>query len=197
MHTSVFRVATAVLLVLAAAACQRGGEPTGGDTTQTMLYPGVGDTAQPAPPLSDANILALLEQAHITDSAAGALAVTKATNSELRAFARMMVRDHHVLRMEGERVARRLRLTPELPPGDESVAETEATLAMLNGAERGQDFDKAYIDHEVAYHLDVLEAATAAMSLARETEVRAYIQKLAPMLRDHLDRAQALQRRLR
>jgi putative membrane protein len=197
MHTSAFRVAAAVLLVLAVTACQRGGEPTDGDTTQTMLYPGAGDTAQPAPPLSDANILALLERAHVTDSAAGALAVTKATNSELRAFARMMVRDHHVLRLEGERVARRLRLTPELPPGDESVAEMEATLAMLNGAERGQDFDKAYIDHEVAYHLDVLEAATAAMSLARETEVRAYIQKLAPMLRDHLDRAQALQGRLR
>lgn len=184
------------MLVGCAAACGREAEEQAADTTQSMLYPGR-DTAQPAPPLTDGNILALLDRASFTDSAAAAIAVQKATSSDLRAFARLMIRDHHLLRVEGERVARRLRIVPELPPGDESVAEMETILVMLNGAQRGRDFDKAYADHEVAYHLDVLEAATTAMQIARETEVRAYIQKLAPMLRDHLDRAQELQGRLR
>ncbi len=72
-----------------------------------------------------------------------------------------------------------------------------AILTMLNATTRGRDFDKAYIDHEVAFHLDFLELVTGAMEVASETEVRAFIQKLAPMLEDHLDRAQTLQARLR
>lgn len=197
MSTYGLRPGEFLLAILVAGACGPGGNGSSADTTHTMLNPAVADTAQPASPLSDASILALLDQASITDSAAAALATAKATNSELRAYARQMMQDHGQLRREAERVARRLRLTLEVPPGDESVAEREALLELLNGAERGQDFDKAYVDHEVAFHLDVLEVATSAMELARETEVQAFIQQLAPMLRDHLDRAQELQRRLR
>lgn len=191
------QIAIHLFLFGALLACRQGDQAAGGDTTESMLYSGAGDIAEPAPPLSDGNILALLDRASLTDSAAGALAVGKASSSELRAFAREMVRDHHAMRREAERVARRLRITPELPPGDESEAEMEAILALLNGAARGRDFDKAYVDHEVTYHLDVLEVATSAMELARETEVRSYIQRLAPMLRNHLDKAQLLQAGLR
>jgi hypothetical protein len=53
------------------------------------------------------------------------------------------------------------------------------------------------VDHEVSYHLDVLETATTAMELARATELKQFIQKLAPILQAHLDRAQALQREMR
>jgi putative membrane protein len=184
------------LAVLATAACQRGEDGTR-DTTATMLDGAPGDTAQPASPLTDANILALLDHANLADSAAGAIAADKGTSSGVRTFGRQMVREHHDLRAEGERLAKSLRLTPTLPIGDESVGELEETLTLLNTAARGRDFDKAYVDHEVSYHLDVLETATTAMELARATELQQFIQKLAPILQAHLDRAQALQREMR
>jgi putative membrane protein len=68
---------------------------------------------------------------------------------------------------------------------------------LLNTTARGRDFDKAYVDHEVSYHLDVLETATTAMQLARATELKQFIQKLTPILQAHLDRAQALQAEMR
>jgi putative membrane protein len=147
--------------------------------------------------LTGANILAMFERANATDSAAGALAVTKATSSELRTFAAQMVRDHHAMRREGERAARRLRITPEPPSGYRGAERADSILAFLEGVQRGRDFDKAYIDHEVAFHLDFLELVTSAMEHVREAEVQAYIQRLAPLLRDHLDQVQTLQARLR
>lgn len=184
------------LVVLAVAAC-RPGEDGSQDTTEIMLDAAPGDTAQPAAPLTDANILALLNHANLADSAAGAIAADKGTGSGVRAFGRQMVRDHHDLRAEGERLAKSLRLTPTLPIGDESEGELQETLALLNTTARGRDFDKAYVDHEVSYHLDVLETATTSMQLARATELKQFIQKLAPILQAHLDRAQALQAEMR
>lgn len=178
-------------------ACRRSGDVGASDTIATMVENAAADTAQPSSPLGDGNILAMLDRASVIDSAAASIAVTKATSSDLRNYARQMIRDHHLLRVEAERVARRLRITPELLPGDESDAEMTAMLGLLHETVRGSDFDKAYVDHEVAFHLDVLEVAVTSMELARESEVRAFIQMLAPMLRDHLDRAQALQARLK
>ena len=40
----------------------------------------------------------LLGQANKADSAAGALAVTKATNKEVKDFAKLMMSEHHALR---------------------------------------------------------------------------------------------------
>lgn len=184
------------LMVLCAVllACARNEEEaTSSDTTATMLDNGAADTAQPAAPLSDANILALLDRTHMADSAAGAVAAQKGTSADVRAFGRRMVREHHALRAEGERVARRLRITPQLPADDESEAEAQETLALLDSTARGADFDKAYIDYEVSYHLDVLETATKSMGLARETELKAYIQKVVPVFEAHLDGAKRLQ----
>lgn len=176
-------------------ACGGGDERAEADTTRGA--PVTGAAGGVASPMSDANILALFDRANVTDSAAGVIAASKATGAELRGFAAQMVRDHHAMRVEGERVARRLRLTAEPPAGNDGEPGMTAILTVLNATARGRDFDKAYIDHEVAFHLDFLELVTGAMDVASETEVKAFIQKLAPMLEEHLDRAQTLQARLR
>jgi putative membrane protein len=189
-------VVAAVLTVALLTACGERGEAVF-DTTGSSSTPVAAATAGPASPVADADIIALLDRANATDSAAGALAVSKASGSELRSFAAQMVRDHHAMRLEGERVAKRLRVASELADSGRGGANMAAILAVLNSTARGGDFDKAYIDHEVAFHLDFLETVTGAMQRAGETELSAYIQKLAPLLEEHLDRAQALQARLR
>jgi putative membrane protein len=190
-----FGAALAIALVTA---CSSDDDAEEVDTTQgTARTSGVGAT-RAASPAGDASILASLDAANVSDSATGAIAAAKATSSDLRAFAAQMMRDHHAMRLEGERVASRLRLTPA-QPGDTSGARSglAATLSLLNATPRGADFDKAYIDNEVEFHLAFLETVTGAMERAGETEVKAFIQKLAPMLLEHLDRARELQGRLR
>jgi putative membrane protein len=150
----------------------------------------------PAPALSDANIVYILDNANALDSAGGAIAATKGTNSEVRDFGKEMMGDHHKLRAEGQALAKKLGVTPEAPAYDDSKASYDKTMSLYNGAAKGKDFDKAYIDNEVTYHKGLLETATAAMNAAQNPELKNFIQKAAPAVQAHLDHAQAIQGKL-
>ena len=150
----------------------------------------------PAPALTDANIVFILDNANMLDSAAGAVAATKGTNSEVREFGKRMMRDHHSLRKQGQDLAKKLNVTPEAPANDDSKAQYDKTMATLNGAAKGKDFDKAYIDNEVTYHQALLQTATNAMNAAQNAELKNLIQKAAPAIQAHLDMAQAIQKKL-
>lgn len=194
--------AAALVAAITLAACTDRGAGTGdtgiGMTADTGMPGGMADTGMGAAPgaLTDANIVYILDAANRVDSAAGSIAATKGTNSEVREYGQMMARDHHQLRQQGQELATRLGVTPAPPAGDTAQAHFDKTMATLNGAAKGRDFDKAYIDHEIGYHKVVLEVATAAMAQAQNAELKNLIQKAAPVIQAHLDRAQAIQTRL-
>jgi putative membrane protein len=146
--------------------------------------------------MNDSNIFYVLDAANMGDSAKGALAITKGTSAEVREFARMMVRDHHTLRQQGQDLAKRLTIQPTPPPGDSLPAKLDSALSRLNAAAKGRDFDKAYIDHEVTAHREVLTIAVAAMGVTRNSEIKNLIQKAAPVVQAHLDKAEAIQKNL-
>jgi putative membrane protein len=131
------------------------------------------------------------------DSAAGAIAATKGTSAEVRDFGKRMMRDHHSLRKQGQDLAAKLKVTPEAPPNDDSKAQFDKTMAMLNGAAKGKDFDKAYIDNEVEYHKSVLQTATSAMAAAQNAELKNLIQKAAPAIQAHLTEAENIQKKMK
>lgn len=172
------------------AASKKDGGTAPGDTAAVAAAAVVG-------PLSDANIFALLDAANVADSSAGAIAATKGTSAQIRDFGKMMVRDHHVMRVQGQTLARKLGIVPALPAGDRSQAEAAKSLGVLTTTQKGKDFDRAYVDHEVAYHKQVLEVAVAGMRSAQSTELKNMIQKAAPGIEAHLDKAQALQQSMK
>jgi putative membrane protein len=193
-------------LVLALGACSKkdaGTSDTGmaatTDTTAmaTNADTGMAPAATPAASLSDPNIVYILDNANMLDSAAGSIAATKGTNSEVRDFGKRMMRDHHQLRQQGQDLAKKLGVTPAAPANDNSKADYDKTMSTLNGAAKGKDFDKAYIDNEVTYHKAVLETATAAMNAAQNAELKNLIQKAAPAIQAHLDMAQSIQGKLK
>ena len=146
---------------------------------------------------SDANIFALLDEANAADSAAGSIAVTKGTSSAVRSFARDMMRDHHTLRAQGAALAKKLAIAP-VPPADDPVqpmAQDETNT--LNTTAKGKDFDKAYIDAEVNAHKAVLDLATKAAGQTQNTELKNLIQKAAPVIQGHLDKAESIQKNLK
>jgi putative membrane protein len=191
-------------VVVALSACTKkdaGTSDTGmaatGDTSAMAMNADTGMGAAPAPALSDPNIVYILDNANMLDSAAGAVAATKGTNAEVRDFGKRMMRDHHSLRQQGQDLAKKLAVTPEAPANDNSKADYDTTMSLLNGAAKGRDFDKAYIDNEVRYHKAVLETATAAMNAAQNAELKNLIQKAAPAIQAHLDMAQSIQTKLK
>ena len=194
-RTGVFAAVVAVLT-----ACSKdkpGTGDTGLETAASEPASQSGAARPPVPGMSDANIFYSLDRAHLIDSAAGAVAVTKGTNSEVRDYARLMMRDHHDLRQRGLELAKRVAITPEPPPNDASQARMDRTMSVLNGAAKGRDFDHAYIDNEVETHKTVLETLTAAMGAAQNADLQNMIQKAAPTILSHFDMAQSIQRKLK
>jgi putative membrane protein len=151
----------------------------------------------PAPaPLTDANIAAILDNANAADSSVGHLASTKGTNAEVKAFGRDMMRDHHALRKMGQDLVKKLKVTPEMPAGDNSVAQAKSWQDSLSSMPKGAAWDKAYIDHEVTYHQAVIQTAQTAEGAAQNAELKALITKAIPNLQAHLKKAQDIQGKL-
>jgi putative membrane protein len=163
----------------------------GGDTSMS----GMSANSQ-AGQLSDANIVALLDEANVADSAAGAYAVTKATNPEVKAFAKMMMGEHHALRVQGQQLAKRLGVTPQLPADDPLKPAAQAEMTALKGAAKGAAFDRTYIDQEIGVHKAVLDVAGKGHDATQNADLKKLIEQAGPVVQRHLDRAEAIQKKL-
>lgn len=186
------------------AACAKK-ESASGDTTAVAgntaaARTGSGATtsaaAAPAASLSDPNIVYLLDQANASDSARGHLAATKGTSADVKSFAKMMMGEHHALRQAGQQLAKKLNVTPQAPPNDQSETQARTEMDSLNAMAKGKAWDKAYIDYEVTYHQALKETATKALGAAQNQELKDLIQKAAPVVQKHLDRAIQVQQKL-
>ena len=153
-------------------------------------------TAAPTSVLTDVNIVALLDEANAGDSAMGKLASTKGTNAAVKEFGRDMARDHHKLREAGQAVAKKENLAPQAPSNDTLATASAKMQDNLTSMAKGKDWDKAYIDNEVAVHQSVLNLLQTASTAAQDTSLKALITKAQPTIQAHLEKAQSIQSKL-
>jgi len=199
------RSRVAVLAVAVALVACAKKENAGVDTTAAASTTYTGATAATASSTpattsgnwTDPNIVALLDEANMADSAAGSIAATKGTASEVREFARRMMRDHHQLRTQGAALAKKLNITPAAPSDDPLMPMAQDETNTLNTTAKGKDFDKAYIDDEVKVHKAVLDVATKGAAQTQNTELKNLIQKAAPVIQGHLTKAESIQKSLK
>ena len=161
------------------------------DSTPTALHDSM-PAASPGSGLSDANIVALLDEANQADSAAGAYAAPKVSSPEVKAFARLMMSEHHALRVQGQQLARRLKLTPEAPTNDPVRTLALSEMAALQGATRMSGFDSTYIGQEVEAHKAVLDLADKAHGAAQSPELKKLIEQAKPVIQKHLNQAERI-----
>lgn len=175
---------------------QAGPAATTDTGASAMAAPADTASAAKAAPLTDANIVALLDEANKADSSAGAFALKKASDKDVKAFAKMMMGEHHALRVQGLALAKKLKVTPEAPADDPVKTAGAAEMSALQSAGSGAAFDKAYIDQEVTIHKAVLDLAQKGHDETQNAELKALIEKAKPVIQKHLDRAEALQQQL-
>jgi putative membrane protein len=87
------------------------------------------------------------------------VAAKKATNPDVKQYARMMMADHHKLRQQGEELARKLSVTPRPPAEDPVTALAQQEMQALEAAQKGAEFDRTYIQEEIKAHQAVLDLA--------------------------------------
>jgi len=143
---------------------------------------------------TDAQIAAIVVTANQVDIDAGKLASTKGSSADVKKFGAQMVTDHTGVNKQATELVTKLKVTPEDNPTAESLKkggeENVANLKTLSG----KAFDKAYVDHEVAYHQQVLDAIDKTLiPSAQNAELKALLVKVRPAFVAHLEHAKHLQ----
>ena len=151
-----------------------------------------GSAAAQAP--SDAQIASIVVTANQVDIDAGKLAESKGSNAEVKAFGKQMVTDHSGVNKQAVALVTKLKVTPEDNATSKSLkaggADNVKNLEKLSGAA----FDKAYVDHEVAYHQQVLDAVDKTLiPSAQNAELKALLVAVRPAFVAHLEHAKMLQ----
>jgi putative membrane protein len=146
---------------------------------------------------TDPQIAAIVVTANQVDIDAGKLAGARSHNKDVKSFAHLMVTDHSSVNKSAVDLVHRLNVTPEdnstsralKQGGDENLTK----LKKLKGAA----FDKAYVDHEVAYHEAVLDAIDKTLIPdAQNADLKALLVKVRPAFVAHLEHARQLQTEL-
>src|SRR5579862_439857 len=110
--------------------------------------------------VSDAQIAQIVVTANTIDIGNGKIARQQTKTPSVLEFANLMIKDHTAVNKNATALVTRLGVKPE--PSDTSKSlqsASDAEQAKLRGL-KGAEFDRAYLENEVAYHKQVLGAIT-------------------------------------
>jgi putative membrane protein len=186
----------AAVLVLSLAACGDSDADTQAAADTTAAPPPAQTTAESpaAPAVTDPQIAAIVVAANDVDIAAGRLAQERGSNAQVKEFAQRMVTDHTGVNKAATDLVTRLNVTPEGNATSQKLSsDGEASRTRLQGLS-GAEFDRAYVDQEVAYHQAVLDAIDQTLiPSAQNAELKALLEQTRPAVAAHLQHAQQIQ----
>ena len=142
--------------------------------------------------LADADIANVIHEVNAGEIAAGEIAQTKATNADVKAYAREMVTAHTAMDRKGANITGATGAS-NAAVRDSVVSANQAMASQLQSANSGADFDKTYVDGQVMAHQNTLNFLQAAQNQAQNAELKSMITAAIPDVQKHLDRARALQ----
>lgn len=147
--------------------------------------------------LSDPQIANIAVTAHKIDVERGQYALKHTRNDEVKQFAEQMVNDHQAGIKEAVDLAKRLGVKPEPSAVSKSLQDGAKTASARLKKEKGEKFDKDYIDTEVAYHQAVIDAVkNTLVPGAQNADLKTLLQNAVPTLEGHLQHAKMVQSQL-
>lgn len=147
--------------------------------------------------LNDMQIASIQVAAHQVVIDWAKLGIAKALDTDVKDYAKTMEKEHKNLVNQITNLAEQLKLTPEDNATSQSLAsEGQTRLADLN-EKTGIDFDKAYIDNEVAFDESIIKTVEETLIPGAENhELRAWLESVLPLLKTHLEDAKKIQEKL-
>jgi putative membrane protein len=134
---------------------------------------------------ADATVLGAIGAVDANELEEAKLAATKATASEVRDLAALLVKDHEHSLHRGARLAKQYKIE-RLLPADSAMARAHvAEMAQLNTLS-GAAFDKAFVEYTLADHKSVIaKINTTLLAMAQLPQVKAFVRGLLPQLTAH------------
>lgn len=173
-------------------------EAADNDSTATMNESSSAtDATTETQKLTDPEIASVALTADQIDIDYAAIAKEKSTNKDVLEFAATMARDHGNVNDQAKALAEKLGVTPQDNPTTQSLMDGAKTTKEMLNSKSGADFDKAYIDNEVAYHkaaIGVIE--NTLIPDATNAELKSLLESALPIFKGHLEHAEKIQKEL-
>ena len=151
--------------------------------------------AQKTTKLTDPEIASVAVTANQIDIEYAKIAEKKSKNADVIKFAQTMAKDHQSVIDQAVALVTKLGVTPKTNATTKSfLAGAVKTKAMLN-SKKGNAFNKAYIDNEVAFHKAAInEVETVLIPDATNAELKSLLQSALPLFKAHLAHAEMVQK---
>ena len=142
------------------------------------------------PAVTDAQIAQIVVTANTIDIDNGKIALKQSKTPSVEEFANLMIKDHTAVNTNATALVTRLGVKPEASDTSKSLqSDADKEQAKLRGL-KGADFDRAYLENEVAYHTQVLGAITDVLiPNAQNAELKKMLVDVKPAFQAHLDHA--------
>ena len=141
-------------------------------------------------------IISLTQAADEGEIATSKIAVTKATNGDVRKFAQQMITDHTKMIAERNGIIKATGAQPAAGAMDSSKAAADQMVTALNGTPKGAAFDTAYVNGQAMAHAATLTMVQKAQAAAQAPALKTALTGAIPVVSKHLDEARELQRKL-
>jgi putative membrane protein len=147
---------------------------------------------------ADATVSANVMAANDAEIMAGKLAEAKATNKDVKSFAQHMVSEHTKNDEQVASVSQKIDVTPK--PDDKVASMKEDAKQKIDALAQksGAEFDKAYMDLQVAMHEQVLADINGKLlPTAQNKEMKTFLTKTKGHVEQHLAMAKKIQSTLK
>jgi putative membrane protein len=195
MNKRSIRVSSAVLAIVALAPIAYGQSsalsPTRGSLTTS-------DTTSPSKaPLTDAQILGILDAANGDEVDQGKIAEAKGHAQAVKRFGKMMIEEHTAAKEKGRGLAKALSLS--LQPSSIATALKARSEDLVKELHQSNpaSFDGIYIGSQVTLHQDVLALIDAHLAVdVRSSELKAFVSDIRRHVIHHLEVAKSTMKAL-
>jgi putative membrane protein len=189
----------AILVVIVAGCKKQENYQTATDTSATSTSATATETTTTTTGTVAGTMLSDKDKDFVTDAGKGGKgevelaqdAVSHASNADVKAFAQKLIDDHGKANQELAQLAATKGVT--IP--------TEMVAKMKEAKERlmkltGKSFDQAFIKQMVEDHTNTIKMFEDEAKIAGDSDVKSFIDKTLPTLREHLKRAKELETKL-
>jgi putative membrane protein len=127
------------------------------------------------------------------------LAETKATNAEVKAYAKMLVTDHTKMLADVKDLATKNGLSPDTTMDDvkDLMGHSRDELKDLTDKAKGADWDRDFMDKMVDDHQKVLDKLQDAAKSTTDSTLTKALTDASGKVQEHLTKAQAIQAKLK
>lgn len=165
--------------------------------TMALILSSISTSFAQAQKLTDPEIASVAVTANQVDLNVAKLAKEKSKNADVLKFAAMMAKDHQSVIDQAVALVTKLKVTPkDNMLSKKLMTDADAAKSMLR-EKTGRKFDMAYMDNEVSYHKAVIGTVqNTLIPQAQNEELKGLLEKVLPILKEHLKHAQMVQKML-